>query len=110
MAITYKDAILEPAPSADTTIYTTPTVTSAHIIYGSVHNTTTSNVSITVNIVQSGDSVATTNKYLSETVPAGRSIKLTDIINAVLNTGDIVNVNSSEANSLNVKLGIKEIT
>ena len=110
MAITYKDQPLEQAAAADTTIYTAASIDSAHIIAATVFNESTANVTITGNIVQSGGSVAVTNRYVSRTIPAGKPVVLTEIINHVLKNGDFISFNAGTADALNVKLAIKEVT
>ncbi len=106
----YKDVILEQVPAADTTAYTTPTVNSAHILSATVFNESTSNATLTASIVQSGGSVAVTNRYVNVIVPAGRPVVLTSIINQVLNTGDFISFNAGTASALNLKMAIKEVT
>lgn len=110
MAITYKDAILEQAPAANTTIYTAPSVDSAHIMAAKAFNTSASNVILTGNIVKSGDSVGNDNQYINVTVPAGRSKELNSIISLMLNAGDFISFNAGTTSALNIKLTIKEIT
>lgn len=110
MAINYTDSVLEQIPAADTTAYTTPAVNSAHILAASVFNESASNATLTGNIVQSGGSVAVTNRYVNVIVPAGKPIVLTSIINQVLNTGDFISFNAGTASALNLKIAIKEIT
>jgi len=110
MATTYKDRILEQVPATSTAIYTAPTVSSAHIMYATVHNESASSETLTINIVQSGSSVAVSNQYLSVDVGAGKSRVLYEIVGRVLMTGDAIYAVSTDASSLNLSMGIKEIT
>lgn len=110
MTINYKDVISEQVPASDTTVYTIPTVDSAHIMAATVFNESSSNVSLTGNIVQSGSSVGVTNQYVNVIVPAQKPVSLTSIINMVLNTGDFISFNAGTAGALNLKMAIKEIT
>ena len=110
MTIAYKDQILEQVPAAATTIYTAPTIDSAHILAATVFNESASNVVLTGNIVQSGGSVAVTNQYVNVIIPASKPVVLVSIINAVLKTGDLISFTSDTASALNIKLAIKEIT
>lgn len=110
MAISYTDVATESAAATDTTIYTASNVTSAHILAATAFNRDSSNQTITVNIVQSGESAANSNKYISVNVPAGRSMSLSNMINLTLKDGDFISVIASAADSINLKLSIKEIS
>ena len=111
MSVLYEDKVLEQVPATDTTIYTAPsTLKSAHIIFANVTCEDAAGDSITVNIVQSGGSVAVTNQYLqSKAVVAGSTEMLSEIINVVLKPGDFISVIAATADRLNLKIGIKEI-
>ena len=111
MSISYIDAVSEQLPATDTTIYTCPaTVSSAHIQFANVTNEGAS-TTIVVNIVQSGGSVAVTNQYVAtKTVDTLLTNGLTGIVNAVLKPGDFISAIAGAADSLNLKLGIKEIS
>lgn len=110
MATTYKDMISEQVPATNSAIYTAGTLSSAHIMAATVYNTSASNVSIQVNIVQSGGSVASTNRYSSHIIPAGSERVLYELIGLILNTGDYISVVAGSASALNFKGTIKEIT
>lgn len=110
MTINYIDAVKEPLPAASTLIYTTPSVNDARIVSCIVRNTSTANVSITVNIVQSGDSAGVTNEYVSRPIAAKTTPVLSEIIGSVLKTGDKIYSTAGTANALNLKVGIKETT
>ena len=110
MATTYKDRILEQVPTTSTAIYTTPTVSSAHIMYAIVHNESSASQTLTINIVQSGSSVTALNQYLKVAVKPGKSRVLYEIVGRILMTGDVVYAVSTDASSLNLNVGIKEIT
>jgi len=110
MTITYKNVEQEPLPAASTLVYTTPTVNDAVITKASAFNYGSSNVTISVNIVQNGGSIGDTNKQLSEIVPAGKSLLLSDLIGSGLNTGDTVYAIAGAATSISFRLRIKEVT
>lgn len=110
MAITYNDVVSESVPITDETLYTASNVDSSHILAATAFNRNTTNQSITVNIVQSGGSLGDSNKYIDVNVPSGRSISLTNMINLTLKDGDFISVISSAADSINLKLSIKEIS
>ena len=110
MAVSYTDAILEPALTTSTTIYTAPAVKSAHIDKAKVFNYSSANVTLTGNIVQSEESASETNKYIDVIVPAGQSVILYEVMGDLLNTGDAVVLTASAGSALNVKFKIREIT
>lgn len=110
MAISYTDAVLEQVPASNTTVYTTPTVNSAHIISAVIHNESGTNATIQVNIVQTSGSVDVTNRYVNRTVSAGSTLVLRELHAMVLNTGDFISAIAGTASALNLKIGIKEIT
>jgi hypothetical protein len=111
MTTNYKDEVQEQLPATSTQVYLAGTVNSAHIVYATVHNEdTATNVTITVNVVQSGGSAGLTNQYVSRPVPAGASLVLNELLGRVLKTGDAIYATAGAANSLNLSVGIKEIT
>ena len=108
MSVDFKDAVLEQVPATDTTVYTVPsTVVSAIIIYGNCTPTTSD--TLTINIVQQGESVATTNRYINAKAITA-SDPLFEIIGAVLKSGDFISADAVTAGRLNLKIGIKEFT
>ena len=112
MTITYIDAVSEQLPATNTTIYTCPTLAkSAHIIYANCTNEDASATSVAINLVQSGESVAITNLYVTPTtVVAGGTYGASGLINAVLKPGDFISGIAGASSRLNVKIGIKEIS
>jgi len=110
MAIEYKDIISEQLPATDTTLYTVPNpCKSAHIQFANATNKDSGAVSITVNIVQSGEAVATSNQYLIKSITADGTDSLSALINCVLKPGDFISAISDTASAVNMKLSIKEI-
>lgn len=109
MTITYKDEVSEQLPITSTLIYTAGSLSSAHVIYATTHNESASNVTIIVNIVQSGGSAGVTNQYVSRTIAAGSSVVLNEIINRVLKTGDAIYATAGTAAALNLAIGVKEV-
>lgn len=111
MPVTYLDAVSEQLPAADTTLYTCPSGVTALIVYGLVTCEDAVGTTITTNIVQSGGSAAVTNihGYDAASIAAGASERLTKIEGACLHAGDFISCAAGAANSLNVKLTIKEI-
>jgi hypothetical protein len=108
MTITYENLQQEPLPAASTLVYTIPTLNDAVIVKAEAFNYSTSTATITINIVQSGGSVADTNKYYSAIVPAGQSLVLSDIISHGLNSGDMIYAIAGTATSINLYMRVKE--
>ena len=109
MAITYKDEVQEQLPASSSEVYLAGTITSGHIVYAAVHNESTANVSIVLNVVKSGDSADATNQYVSKPVAAGDTLVLNQILNRVIHTGDAIYATAGAADALNLSIGIKEV-
>ena len=113
MSVLYIPVTQEQVATGNVTVYTAPSASnfeSAHIIFANCSNEGTVNTDLTINIVQSGGSVAVTNRYLPvKTILAGRSDPLSPIVGATLKTGDFINSVGSLASNLNLKLTVKEI-
>ena len=110
MTINYSDNVLEQVPTSSTPVYTAGTVNSAHIVYATVHNEGAAIAQITVNIVQNGNTVGVTNQYIKTNVAPGESKTLGALVGRILTTSDSVQATSSVANTLNLSVGVKEIT
>lgn len=110
MSVNFIDSVLEQVPATDTTVYTVPaTVVSAQIIFGNC--TAVTSDTLTINIVKSGGSVATTNRYVdTKNIAAGTPDPLSEIVGSVLKTGDFISADAVTASRLNLKIGIKEFT
>lgn len=110
MANSFTDHVLESVGASSSLLYTTPTVESAKIIHMTCHNYSASNITLTINIVQSGGSVASSNEYFSEIIAAGETRSIYELIGSIFSTGDLVYAVASSASSVNLKMGVKEIT
>ncbi len=114
MAVKYLDKHSEQVTTSDVTLYTAPNTSefqSSQIQSAVVHNVTTANVTLTVNIVQFGGTAGVTNRYLGpKQIYPGRTDALSSLVGTVLQAGDFISVVSDTASSLNLKLGIKEIS
>ena len=110
MAITYDDNTVEPVPITDTEVYTAQTLTSARIVYATAYNYSTSVESITINVVKSSSTLGDTNIYTTRNVAAGQSVVFSELLNHILKTGDSVRVIASAADSVNLSIGIKEVS
>ena len=113
MTIKYVDVIQEQVTAANVTLYTAPSSSdfeSAHIIFGNCTNESTTDTTLTINIVQSGGTAAVTNRYLPpKTMFAGQADPLALVIGATLKASDFISSIGSAADNLNLKITIKEI-
>ncbi len=111
MPVTYLVAVSEQLRAADTTIYTCPTGVTALIVYGLATCEDAAGTTVTTNIVQSGATAAVTNihGYDAAAIAAGASERLTKIEGACLHAGDFISCAAGAANSITLKLTIKEI-
>ena len=111
MTVRFVDAVSEQVPNTDTTIYTAPSnVNSSIITFGNCNCEDASGSTLTINLVQSGGSVAVTNQYIStKSIASAASDPLTEIVGAVLQPGDFISCVAADANRLNLKIGVKEI-
>jgi len=111
MTVLIVSAESEGMPATDTTVYTAPsTVKWAQIVSGTCANVTTA-TTLTVNVVQSGGSVAATNEYIpTVTINQDDSNPLDELIGTPLMPGDFVSVIAGDATRLNFKIGVKEVS
>lgn len=107
MTITYKDQTQEQLPIATTQIYLAGTLASAHVMYATAFNITTSNVVIELTVTKSTSSAA---QYVQRTVPAKGSVVISELVNRVLKTGDSIDGFADTASAINLDIGIKEIS
>ena len=111
MSILFTDAIQEQLPATDTTVYICPSTASyAKVTFANCTCEDATGDSITINIVQSGGSVAATNQYLqTKAVTAGETDSLPEIVGVILMPGDFVSATAANADRLNLKLSIQEV-
>jgi len=113
MTVKYIDVVQEQVTAANVKIYTAPSAAnfeSASIIYANCTNESAVDTDLTINLVQSGGSVAVTNIYLPPTtIHAGTANPLTSIIGATLKASDFINSIGSLASNLNLKITVREI-
>ena len=111
MGIKFESAETEQMAATDETIYTAPALTTSIIIAATVNNEESTASSATINIVKSGGSAAVTNEYITDlTIPGNDGVVLSKILGHVLKPGDFVSGIAADADRLNFKLGLKEIT
>ena len=113
MTIKYIDISQEQVDIVDEIIYTAPSSASfesASIIYANCTNEGAVDADLTINLVQSGDPAAATNRYLPPTtIYAGSSNPLTPLVGATLKASDFINSVGSLVSSLNLKITVREI-
>ena len=107
MTTNYLDYVQEPLPAGGANMYTAGTIDYSQVTYLTAFNTSASNATITVEVTKSGSSAA---QYVSDIVPAGKQVVVSEMLNRTLKTGDILKVTSGTADVLNVSLGIREVT
>ncbi len=111
MANTFKSKSFNgSSTAADTlmTVYTVPSTTTAIVIGLNLANISNSLISVNVQVIKSvGDDI-----YVAKSVPipTGGALELMTGNKYVLETGDIIKVSSSVANSLDSMLSIMEQT
>lgn len=88
--------------AADTTIYTSAANTFTTITRVVFTNVNTVAVTLTVNVVRSGGSVATTNQVISAyTISAGEAYVAPELAGLILGAGDFISANAGTASSIN---------
>lgn len=110
MAISYTDNVAEQVGTSSAITYQAPTVLSAHVVYAVCFNEGAADATLTINVVKNGDSADVTNRYVNRVVPAGNRIILDELVGRVLNSSDAIYSASSVASTLNLSIGVKEIT
>ena len=110
--ITRSNIVQETLAITDTTLYTLgSTVTNAFITKAIASNSTTTPATITINIVQSGGSVASTNEYvIEETIPANQSVVLYKLIGEQLDPGDFISAIASVTATISLRISVKELS
>tara|TARA_R110002126_G_scaffold153309_3_gene300486 strand:- start:421 stop:774 length:354 start_codon:yes stop_codon:yes gene_type:complete len=113
MTVKRIDVAQEQVTASDAAIYNAPTAAnfeSAEITFANCTNEGTVDTTLTINIVQTGEAAAVTNRYLPPRVIfAGSPDPLTPIVGATLKNGDFISSIASLASNLNLKISIKEI-
>lgn len=112
MTVFFRPVVSESVPAVDTTLYTlSASLSSAQIVSGVCTNYSAGAETITVNIIPNGGSVGSTNIYIDEqSIVAGTGDPLDNIIGAILAPGDAISVNGSTITTMNLRLGIKELS
>ena len=107
MTTAYKDNTQEQLPAVTTEIYLAGTLTSAHVVYATAFNITTSNVEIEITVKKSSGAAS---QYIQATIPAKGSFVLSALLNRILTTGDTIDGFAATASAINLSIGIKEVS
>ena len=110
MATGYDYETTQDIGTSNTTVYTTPTVLSAHIDKAKVFNYGSATATLTGYLVRSGDTATADNRDILVIVPVGKSVTLYEIMGDLLKTGDLLVFSSSAASALSVRVKVREIT
>lgn len=110
--ITRTSVVQETVASAAATLYTAgATLDYAFIAKALAANSTTTPATLTINIVQSGGSVESTNEYvITETIPANQSVVLFKLIGEQLDPGDFISAIASVTSTVSLRISMKEIS
>jgi hypothetical protein len=99
------------ASSTDNTEYTAPASTHTIIDKFTATNVTGISQTLTVNLIASGGTVATTNMVTSAfAIAAGVTADLADVKTHVLNPGDMISVKAANASALVIRSSGREVT
>ena len=111
MTVTVKNIIpRKQAENAQTTQYTATNVTTV-IDKFTVTNTTSSNVTFSVNLVASGGSATDANRVLSlRTIAPGETYACPELVGKVLEPGGFISTLAGAASSLTISATGREIT
>jgi len=107
MANTFKNAHAQ-VGTGYSTVYTTPSATTTVILAVSLCNTTTGTISVDV---QFRDGGSTGRKILTSVdIPAGSTLEILSGQKYILEATDDIQIKSDTASSLDVVMGVMEIT
>lgn len=98
------------AGNSDTTEYTVPDNTRTIIDKFTATNTDASSQTISVNIVQLGDTLGGSNLITSAlSISAGATVELTELKNHILGSGDIISCKASAASKVVIRASGREV-
>ena len=109
MAITKLDFSSESVGVSATPVYTAPTVITSEVLYCIAHNYDSTARTLTINIVDSGGTVSSTNQYVKTEIQPNET-KYLPIVGRMIYTGAAIYASSSAASAINLNVGIKEET
>lgn len=95
---------------ANTTHYTVPISTTTILKHASLHNSSSSSVEVTINLVPSGGSASTTNQIFKRAISPGETKLVYEIINATLGAGDSIQTSCETASAVSFTASGNEVT
>ena len=113
MANTFKlknNAVMPSSAGTADTLYTAPSSTTTVIIGLTLANVHTSQVTVSVTIVDSSNSNETSHVVKDAPVPVGSSIEIMSGNKIILEASDIIKVDCSVADKISATMSIMEIT
>ena len=113
MANTFKlknNAVMPSSAGTPDTLYTVPSSTTTVIIGLTLANVHTSQVTVSVTIVDSSNSNETSHVVKDAPVPVGSSIEIMSGNKIILEASDIIKVDCSVADKISATMSIMEIT
>tara|TARA_R100001163_G_scaffold439_1_gene643 strand:+ start:699 stop:1040 length:342 start_codon:yes stop_codon:yes gene_type:complete len=113
MANTFKlknNAVMPSSAGTADTLYTVPSSTTTVIIGLTLANVHTSQVTVSVTIVDSSNSNETSHVVKDAPVPVGSSIEIMSGNKIILEASDIIKVDCSVADKISATMSIMEIT
>jgi hypothetical protein len=110
MANTFKNKLTTLIDTSPVTVYTTPSATTSTVIGVNVANVITSNISVSVQIVD--DSTSTTAYLVKDAliIPGSSAVLVGGDQKVVLEPNDTIQVTSSALNSADVVVSVLEIS
>lgn len=108
MANTFKNSHSASVGTSYTTVYTAPASTTTVVLGMSLCNTTTGSIVVDVQFRDAGSSAR--KMLTSVDIPAGSTLEVLSGQKYILETTDDIQVKSDTATSLDVVMGVMEIT
>ena len=97
------------APNSQTTVYTATGVR-AILDKCTAYNGTGANVTLAVNLVNSGGTAAATNIIVNKSIAAGETYTFPEVVGHALEAGGFVSVVAGSASALVLRIGGREIS
>ena len=111
MANTFKNAsVANVANGSYSTLYTVPAATTTVVLGLSLANKTTNAVTVQCQFTDSSDSNATRQLLENVSIPANTTLEVFAGQKYILETGDILKINAGHASTIDVTIGVLEIS
>jgi hypothetical protein len=111
MAVNVKKFAASQQLTASNAIYYTATNVKAIVDKCTVCNTTVGAVTLTIDIVDSGDTAGVTERVISaRSIAAGETYNCPEMVGQILESGDTIEGLASAATSLTIRISGREIT